>query len=1003
MSTCTDALSARLAYTPRPLRFGTSGRRGPVVDLSQLEIYITALAELEYLQTLPPSRGGIVPGTEFYLAYDLRPSSTRFVPEQGGRGEIAQAIARAIRDSGMTPVNLGAIPTPALTHYALQHAAGSMMVTGSHIPFEWNGYKTNTSRGELLKEHEAPIQRRVEDVRRRIGAECFARSPFDVRGLFKSGPQDLPPVDPAGAAAYAARYAAFFGAGALRGRRVLVYQHSAVGRDLLPAILESLGAEVHVAGRSDTFVPIDTENLGPDQLAAIQALVDITEGVAGPLDAVLSTDGDGDRPLVLGFAPGSRRVWFLPGDLLGMLAADYLGADAVVVPVSCNDAIDRGPLRTALEPKTRIGSPHVIAGMARARARGNRQVCGWEANGGFLLGSDLVREGRCLTALPTRDAMLPIVAVLLRAAEAGVSLAALRAQLPARFGAAGLVPRFPRETARRIMTRLSPADAAVREAEFTETGVRLQRADATHRPSASPAETAEVYALRDRLARVFSSRDGFGPIVRINYLDGVRVTFDTGEVAHLRPSGNADEFRMYAVADTPERAQAIITCGIAEPGGTIRRLEQWERIEAGVAAFRLRPGLLRVHGVVQHYAWGGAEFIPALLGEPTPSPLPYAELWFGAHPSAPADVAIGEARVPLDHLIAAASREVLGVSARDPERLPFLLKVLDVRQMLSIQAHPDRHQAALGFAREQQARIPLEAAHRSYKDEHSKPELHVAVTEFWLLHGFRPAAEIAATLRSVPELQALAPDAAPPFAQAGNDPEARRAWLRRLYTAAMTLPQDRVDRLLDPLVARLAADPPTDKNEPGYWVLRAARELPLPDGHRDRGLFCLYLLNLVRLAPGEGTFQSPGTLHAYLEGVTVEVMGNSDNVLRAGLTRKHVDPGELLNIVAFEDAPPAIIRGEPLSASETIYPAPAPQFALSRIQLRRGETCSRDAHASAALLLALSGTVRVTDGATDLPLGPGDCCLVPHGVPQTVRCTTEHAVVFRAGVGRAIE
>src|SRR2546423_6019254 len=187
----TDSLRANLDYEPQSLKFGTSGRRGAVIDLAQLEVYINALAELEYLQSLPASEGGISRGDPFYFAYDLRPSSSRFVPEQEGRGEIAQAIARAIRDAGMQPVNLGRIPTPALTFYALQRGKGSIMVTGSHIPFDRNGYKTNSAKGELLKKDEAPIDARVEQVRERIYSQSFRNSPFDRHGLLKSGHQEL--------------------------------------------------------------------------------------------------------------------------------------------------------------------------------------------------------------------------------------------------------------------------------------------------------------------------------------------------------------------------------------------------------------------------------------------------------------------------------------------------------------------------------------------------------------------------------------------------------------------------------------------------------------------------------------------------------------------------------------------------------------------------------------------------------------------------------------------
>jgi phosphomannomutase len=163
-----DTLRSILKYEPRELQFGTSGRRGKVVDLTQLEVYINSLAELQYLQSLDASEGGIVRGEEFYFARDLRPSSDRFVPEEDGRGEIAQAIVAAVRDAGMHPINLGFIPTPALTYYSLAHGKGSIMVTGSHIPFDRNGYKANSSAGELLKQQEAPINDQVRKVRDRL-------------------------------------------------------------------------------------------------------------------------------------------------------------------------------------------------------------------------------------------------------------------------------------------------------------------------------------------------------------------------------------------------------------------------------------------------------------------------------------------------------------------------------------------------------------------------------------------------------------------------------------------------------------------------------------------------------------------------------------------------------------------------------------------------------------------------------------------------------------------
>jgi phosphomannomutase len=544
LTTKIDSLRSRLNYEPQVLGFGTSGRRGKVVDLTQLEIYLNALAELEYLQSLPLAEGGIQRGDEFYFAYDLRPSSSEFVQEEQGRGEIAQAIVAAIHNAGMQAVNLGRIPTPALACFALSRNKGSIMVTGSHIPFDRNGYKTNSSRGELLKQQEAPINEQVLQVRQRLYEQPWEQSLFDERGMLKCGHQDLPAEHGEARAAYIERFTSFFQGSTLNGKRILVYQHSAVGRDLLVEILEQLGAEVVKGGRSDTFVPIDTENIDAAQLAVMQGLADEGAASSGPLHAVVSTDGDSDRPLVLGVDPLTAQVHFFGGDLVGMVVAEYLQADAVVVPISCNDAIDRGKLAPVVEPKTRIGSPFVIAGMEAALAKGKKRVCSWEPNGGFLTGSPIARNGAILQPLLTRDAGLPILGVLFAAEQYGLSLVDLFARLPKRFSRAALLKQFPRATALKIVARFSPSDS----------------------------NSAE--AIRKDLALFFTPALGFASITQVDYTDGVRILFANGEVAHVRPSGNADELRIYAVADTQSRADAIASMGVAEPAGILRMMEK---------------------------------------------------------------------------------------------------------------------------------------------------------------------------------------------------------------------------------------------------------------------------------------------------------------------------------------------------------------------------------------------------------------------------------------------
>lgn len=550
------SLARALDHVPAILGFGTSGRRGLLKDLTQLEIYINALAEIEYLKTLPLEDGGVREGEAFYFAADLRPSSTRL--DASGRGELAQAIFKAIQDAGLTPVYLGQIPTPALTAFAIGRGKGSIMVTGSHIPFDRNGYKTNTSVGELLKHHEQPIGAFVSAVRQRLYSAAFETSLFDASGMFKSGSAPLPEPLVAAREEYLSRYLAFFGQDALLGLHVLVYQHSAVGRDLVPSILEALGAKVKVAGRSEIFVPIDTENIDASCLETIQGFLDSLRHEGHHFDAVVSTDGDSDRPLILGVNPETGQARFFGGDLVGMVAADYLKPDAVVVPISTNDAIDRGSLVPALEAKTRIGSPFVIQGMLEALKKGRRKVVGWEANGGFLTGSELVLAGRSLAPLPTRDAVLPILAVLASSVAQEKRLEALFSELPPRFSRAALLKNFPRAKSQDILKKLRP---------LSEDQVRV----------GFEGVTANDPAYRDLLALLatyFTQAQGFGPVSGIDYTDGVRVYFEGGDVAHLRPSGNADELRIYAVADSQERADRIAALGICEPDGILRSLER---------------------------------------------------------------------------------------------------------------------------------------------------------------------------------------------------------------------------------------------------------------------------------------------------------------------------------------------------------------------------------------------------------------------------------------------
>ena len=392
-------------------------------------------------------------------------------------------------------------------------------------------------------------------------------------GMFKKGLQPtLPPPNSHAQREYIQRYLDFLPRDALKGTRLVVYQHSAVGRDLLLELLANLGAQVIPAGRSETFVPIDTEAVSEEKLALLQQLTDHARHSQGPVDAVVSTDGDSDRPLLAG-VDSKGRVRFVSGDLLGILAAEFLDADVAVVPISVNDAVDRWAAdRDVRILKTRIGSPYVIEGMQQAQAGGAARVVGWEANGGFLTGTDIERKNRRLAALPTRDAALPLLAALCSAMERGISLVERCALLPRRYSKAGLIDNFPLETSRELLRHFTPGDDRVREAEFAAGEIRVQHDGVDSRP-AKPNIEGHLDLVRRVLERFFNPGDGFDRVVRINWLDGVRVYFANGDIAHIRPSGNAPQLRIYAVADTQARADAIVSSAASGPDPILRRME----------------------------------------------------------------------------------------------------------------------------------------------------------------------------------------------------------------------------------------------------------------------------------------------------------------------------------------------------------------------------------------------------------------------------------------------
>lgn len=409
----------------------------------------------------------------------------------------------------------------------------------------------------------------------------------------------------------------------------------------------------------------------------------------------------------------------------------------------------------------------------------------------------------------------------------------------------------------------------------------------------------------------------------------------------------------------------------------------------------MRKRILKLHCGVQHYDWGSTDFIPALLGIDNTEGEPFAELWMGAHPNLPAEVELEGRRIPLDRLIAESPEDILGtqVAGVFEGRLPYLFKVLSARFPLSIQTHPTRDAAREGFARENLAGVPLSAGHRNYRDQNHKPELIVALTDFHALRGFREPAEITRSLAEIPEFAGFV---------APSEPSSKS--LKQLYETFMALPQEDVDAILEPLVGRLAkADyaRPFSRKDREYWVLKADR-IYSREGHRDRGLFSIYLLNLLHLKPEEAMYLPAGTLHAYLEGSGLEIMANSNNVLRGGLTPKHVDTAELIANVDFHAQHSGVMSASHRpTRDEWVYQTEATEFELSRIELRGHHAHESRADSSAEILILVSSglnglvTVRTEGGLQRLERG--GVLLLCQGVNYALE-SAGNATLYKAGV-----
>lgn len=380
-------------------------------------------------------------------------------------------------------------------------------------------------------------------------------------------------------------------------------------------------------------------------------------------------------------------------------------------------------------------------------------------------------------------------------------------------------------------------------------------------------------------------------------------------------------------------------------------------------------GIARLTGTVKHYDWGGTSFIPSLLKINNASDRPFAEYWVGIHP-----LGISKVHLPGGNI------QPLTEYAGD---LSYLLKVLDVKGMLSIQVHPSKSSAEQEFARENSEGIPLDSPKRNYKDDNHKPEMLVALSDFYLLHGFKPGKLLTATLQVVPELNGLLP-----VFEKNN--------YTALYKTVMTMPQEKVNDTLRPLVDRIV--PQYKQNKLGkdsedFWAARAWLTFS-KDENIDRGIFSIYLFNLLHLKKGEAIFQGAGLPHAYLEGQNVELMSNSDNVLRGGLTSKHIDVNELLKHVKCEPTNPVIFESKELSPNIKLFRPPVRDFQLSVSELKKNETISVTAPAT-ELILITDGEMEITD--TNIHLGVGEPAAVAlKGTNYTLRGIAEKTTVFRA-------
>ena len=376
--------------------------------------------------------------------------------------------------------------------------------------------------------------------------------------------------------------------------------------------------------------------------------------------------------------------------------------------------------------------------------------------------------------------------------------------------------------------------------------------------------------------------------------------------------------------------------------------------------------IYRLTGQVQHYAWGGKNYIASLIGLNSVKDQPCAEWWLGAHPSAPSEIENVTGKQSLIEFLLQ-NPTALGQASRQQfgDELPYLLKILDVEKPLSIQLHPTKAQAEKGFEAENAKGVSLTDSTRTYKDRNHKPEMMIALSDFWLLHGFKIKSQILATLNVRPSLQPLAE-------------KLGKQSLAEFYADVMLADQSTLANWLLPIIE--VNQQPYKNGEltldnPDYWVLYTMEAMAISPEKLDAGLVCFYLFNIVHLKEGEGIFQDAGIPHAYLRGQNVELMACSDNVIRGGLTPKYVDIAELLKIVDCREVTPQIISAAPQNQSEFTYKTPVKDFALAQIRVEPQQHTELNLQ-SAGILLVMQGELKIQEKSTALTLKQGESAFI---------------------------